>query len=108
MAIEEVAKENIEEKIPSHVITLNMYRQDKSLNEIAEERSLKITTVQDHIIKCFLEGLEVNLEEFIPQKYRDIIYETIKNIGAEKLRPIKEALPDEVDYMAIKAALCKL
>ncbi|KGK85985.1 DNA helicase RecQ [Clostridium sp. HMP27] len=105
---ENTQTECIEEKVPSHIITFNMYKEDKSLNTIAEERNLKITTVQDHIIKCFLEGLEVNLDEFIPERYRKLIYETIKNIGAEKLRPIKEALPDEVDYMAIKAALCKL
>lgn len=104
----DIQNECVEEKIPSHIISFRMYKEYKSLNKIAEERNLKITTVQDHIIKCFLEGLEVNLDEFIPEKYKNLIYETIKNIGAEKLRPIKEALPDEVDYMAIKAALCKL
>ncbi|QGU94704.1 hypothetical protein GOM49_05960 [Clostridium bovifaecis] len=52
--------------------------------------------MQDHIIKCYLEGLEVNLDDFIPSKYKELIYETIEKIGGEKLRPIKEALPEEV------------
>lgn len=96
------------EKIESHVITLNMYKEGKSIDEISTERDLKIVTVQDHIIRCALEGLDVNLDEFIPEKYRNVIYDTIKKIGGEKLKPIKEALPEEVDYMSIKAALCNM
>lgn len=98
----------VEEKLPSHIISFNMYKEGKNLDEICKERKLKITTVQDHIIKSYLEGLEVNLEDFIPIKYKDLIYETIKRIGGQKLRPIKDALPEEVDYMSIKAALCSM
>lgn len=97
-----------EEKIPSHVITFNMYKGGKPLDEISRERELKITTIQDHIIRCYLEGLEVNLDDFIPNEHKELIYETIKQVGGEKLRPIKDALPEEVDYMSIKAALCNL
>lgn len=103
-------EENIaeEEKIPSHILSYNMYKCGKTLEEICIERKLKTITVQDHIIKCYLEGLEVNLDDFIPSKYKELIYETIEKIGGEKLRPIKEALPEEVDYMSIKAALCAM
>jgi ATP-dependent DNA helicase RecQ len=31
----------------------------------------------------------------------------VEELGAQKLRPIKEALPEAVDYMAIKAAIAK-
>lgn len=95
------------EKTPSHVITLNMYNEGKSLKEIAKERGLSLSTVGEHIIRCKLEGFEVNLEAFIPKKFESEILKAIEEIGAEKLRPIKEALPEEVDYMAIKAVLCK-
>lgn len=48
------------------------------------------------------------LNPFIPQKYGQLIIQKIKEIGGMKLKPIKDALPDEVDYMAIKAAMCKI
>ncbi|KYH34581.1 ATP-dependent DNA helicase RecQ [Clostridium tepidiprofundi DSM 19306] len=97
-----------QEKIPSHEVTFNLYREGKSLKEISECRNLKIVTIQDHLIRCSVEGLDVNLDDFIPKKYEQLIYDTIKKIGAEKLKPIKEMLPDEVEYMAIKAAICKM
>ncbi|MCT4592979.1 MAG: DNA helicase RecQ [Anaeromicrobium sp.] len=96
-----------EEKIPSHVITLNMYKEGKSLKEISEERDMKIITINNHIIRCASEGLDVDLDDFIPSIYEEIIIEKINEIGAEKLKPIKEVLPDGVSYLAIKAVLCK-
>jgi ATP-dependent DNA helicase RecQ len=34
--------------------------------------------------------------------------QAIEKTGAQKLKPIKEALPPEVDYFAIRAVLCKM
>lgn len=96
------------EEIPSHVITLNMFNEGKSLKEIAESRSFKFTTIEDHIMRCALEGMDVDLDSLIPEQYEKAIIEAIENVGAEKLKPIKEILPEEVSYTAIKAALCKI
>lgn len=96
-----------EEKVPSYVITYNMYKQGKSVADIIDERKLKSLTVQDHILKCAYEGFDVNLDDFIPKKHEALIIEVIKKIGASKLKPIKEALPEEIDYLAIKAAIFK-
>ncbi len=96
-----------EEKIPSHVITFNMYREGKSLKAISNERDIKQLTINNHIIRCAEEGLDVDLNEFIPSKYESLIIETIESLGTERLKPIKEELPDEVEYLAIKAVICK-
>lgn len=93
--------------IPSHVITLNMYKEGKSLEEISKERNLKIMTIEDHIMRCSLEGMDVNLDLFIPNKYEECISEAIKKVGAASLRSIKEIVPEEVSYTTIKAVLCK-
>ncbi|KZL91185.1 DNA helicase RecQ [Clostridium magnum] len=96
------------EEIPSHVITLNMFNEGKSLKEITELRNLKFTTIEDHIMRCVLEGMDVDLDSIIPKQYEEAIIEAIKKAGAEKLKPIKEILPEEVSYTAIKAVLCKI
>jgi ATP-dependent DNA helicase RecQ len=96
------------EEVPSHVITLNMFKDGKSLKEITEIRGLKFTTIEDHIMKCALEGMEVDLDSLIPEEYEKAIIEAIEKVGAEKLKPIKEILPQEVNYTAIKAVLCKI
>lgn len=96
-----------EEDVPSHVISLNMYKEGKSIEEISKIRELKVQTVQDHIIKCFEEGLNVDLESLIPEGQEQLVLNIVKKIGAKKLKPIKEALGDKVSYTTIKAVICK-
>ena len=96
-----------EDKVPSYVITYNMYKEGKSIEDIMCERKLKSLTVQDHILKCAYEGFDVNLDDFIPKHHEALIIEVIEKIGASKLKPIKEALPKEIDYLAIKATIFK-
>lgn len=106
IAITQADKEK-EDKVPSHIVTLNMYNEGKSLDEISQRRGLKLLTVQDHLMRCGLEGLEVNWDIFIPEKYEKLILEKIQEAATDRLKPIKELLPNEVDYNAIKAVLCK-
>jgi len=94
-------------KSKTHVVTFELYKNGLSINKIAANRNLSPKTIQDHLLKCAEEGLGVDLDSFIPQEYSDLIYEKIRVLGTSKLRPIKEALPEDVDYMAIKAAICK-
>lgn len=94
-------------KSKTYAVTFELYKNGLSISKIAENRNLSPKTIQDHLLKCAEEGLGVDLDSFIPQEYSDLIYEKIRILGTSKLRPIKEALPEDVDYMAIKAAICK-
>ncbi|WML36973.1 DNA helicase RecQ [Clostridium sp. OS1-26] len=95
------------EKIKTHMVTYNLYKEGKSLKDISKERGLGITTIQEHIFKCLMDGMEINIDDFIQKPYENLILEAIKNIGGNKLKPIKDALPQEVDYMSIKAVWYK-
>jgi ATP-dependent DNA helicase RecQ len=97
----------VKDDIPSHIVTLDMFRAGRSIEEIVKERELKIVTVQDHIIRCATEGHEVDWSLLIPEEQEPLILAAIEEHGGEKLKPLKDALPPEVDYMAIKAVLCK-
>lgn len=92
---------------PSHVITWEKFKSGQTLAEIARDRKLKPVTLQDHLIRCAQEGYPVDWDSMIPKEYEALILEKIEELGAERLKPLKEALPDEVDYLAIKAVLCK-
>ena len=97
----------VKDETPSHVVTLEMFRAGRTIEEIVTERGLKIVTVQDHIIRCATEGHEVDWSLLIPEEQEPLILAAIEEHGSEKLKPLKDALPPEVDYMAIKAVLCK-
>lgn len=96
-----------EVKVKTHIITYNLYKEGKSLDEIVKERNLSIVTIQQHLFKCLDEGMDVNIDDFIPKDYEEIILNAIKKIGGNKLKPIKEVLPPEVDYMWIKSVWYK-
>lgn len=94
-------------KDPSYLKTYHLFLQGKTIPEIARERNLKRGTIEDHLLRAGLEGLELDWDQFIPAEYEELIMQKIKELGAHKLRPVKEELPDSVDYMAIKAAIVK-
>lgn len=94
-------------EIPSHLMTLKLYQAGHSLEEIAAERDLKPVTIQEHLVRCSLEGREIDWSPLIPAEYEDLILEKITELGAAKLKPLKDALPEEVSYAAIKAVICK-
>lgn len=92
----------------SYRITHELYLQGKSVDEIADERDLTRMTVENHLLKCMEEGLEIHYRDFVPEAYEAEIIEAIKASGGTLLKPIKEVLPLEVSYTAIKFVLAKL
>lgn len=106
---EQLTKVQLPKSAPrdSHKLTYELYSLGRSLDEIADERELTRMTVENHLIKCIHEGLEVNYADFIPMEYEAQIIEAIQECGATLLKPIKECLPEEISYTAIKFAVAK-
>ncbi|KOR24644.1 DNA helicase RecQ [Clostridium sp. L74] len=103
----ENTKSNKESKIKTHILSYNLYKEGKTIKEIADERKLKAITIQEHLFKCISEGMEVNLDKFIKKDYEQLILDTIKKVGGTKLKPVKDELPAEIDYMCIKSVWYK-
>ncbi|MDQ0247435.1 ATP-dependent DNA helicase RecQ [Bacillus fengqiuensis] len=91
----------------SHIVSYEMYKQGHSFRDIAKERELSPQTVENHLFRCINDGMEVNWEELLPSQYEPLIEQAIEAVGAEKLKPIKEQLPDEVSYFMIKVYMAK-
>ncbi|HAN09150.1 MAG TPA: DNA helicase RecQ [Clostridiales bacterium] len=94
-------------KEASYVITANLYLKLRDLDAVAKERNLKPMTIQDHIISAYLEGFQFDINEFIPNGEENLVVEAIKEVGTEKLRPIKDLLPEDVSYLTIRAVIAK-
>lgn len=92
---------------PSHIESYKMFQSGKSLKEIAEIRSLGERTIEGHIFKAFQDGFPIAWNIFITDAEEQIILEQQKQLDEPKLKPLKEALPEEITYLKIKAALVK-
>ncbi|WP_409347291.1 DNA helicase RecQ [Paenibacillus sp. MBLB4367] len=95
------------DKQSSHRVSWQMFAEGLSPDDIAKERGMGLITVQDHIIRCALEGCEIDWRELIPAGQEELVLEAVERLGADKLRPIKDALPPEIDYFTIKAVIAK-
>ncbi|EJQ71157.1 DNA helicase RecQ [Bacillus mycoides] len=88
----------------SHLETYEMYKQGIDLDEIAKERSLSRQTIENHLIRCFEDGMEVDWNSFVPAEYEALIETAVQNAEGG-LKSIKDQLPNEVSYFMIRAYL---
>ncbi|MDP4114150.1 MAG: helix-turn-helix domain-containing protein, partial [Bacillota bacterium] len=91
----------------THAVTYEMYRNGLSIAEIAEKRGFTVNTIEGHLLDCHFSGLEVDLSAFIDPSKEDLIVEAVKKAGGGKLKPIKESLPEEISYSAIRYVIRK-
>lgn len=89
----------------SHLDTYKLHQEKLTVSEIAARRELVESTVENHLIQCIQQGMEVDYELLIPAQYIDELERAVAEAGRDKLKPIKELLPDEVSYFMIKAFL---
>ncbi len=96
------------EKIDTKIISYNMFTEGKSIDDIAKEREMTRQTIEKHLVSCFKLGMEIDLEREINTQFEDIIYDAIKKVGTERLRNIKDILPNDVTYLDIRYYIAKL
>ncbi|MGV2448471.1 UNVERIFIED_CONTAM: hypothetical protein FO527_31390, partial [Bacillus sp. ATCC 13368] len=66
-------------------------------------RGLSAISIENHLLKCAEEQLDIKWDEIFLEKEFDLVLETAKQLDSEKLKPIKEALPEHISYIMIKA-----
>ncbi|WP_066365192.1 DNA helicase RecQ [Neobacillus fumarioli] len=86
----------------SHLETLKLYQSGLSIAEIAKEQGLAISTVETHLLQCAQQSLEADFTRLIPDEYIPLLENAVAEAGRERLKPIKELLPEEVSYFMIK------
>ncbi len=98
---------NTSEKVKSYEVTCQLYFEGKTIKEIAEERSLAMTTVEGHLFEGYQSGLKINIDDFIDKENEKLILEAIKKATTGKLKEVKEALPENISYTEIRAVYAK-
>jgi ATP-dependent DNA helicase RecQ len=92
----------------SQLQTLDLYLRGLNLAEIAIERSMRESTITDHLIKTLECGYEVNLDRIVAVERQQAIEQAINAVGADRLTPIREHLGDSYSYEEIKLVRAKL
>lgn len=86
--------------------TFKLYKEGFTVEEIAENRGLKSTTIFSHLSKLYLEGKDVSLDEFIEADTLALVANAKKVLKNETtLKPYFEFLEEKVPYEKIRVAL---
>ena len=75
------------------------------MKEIAKQRELNLQTIENHLLRCGEEQLEVDWTKFIKPEDQVKVVKAIEKVGMDKLKPLKEELPEEISYFMIKVAI---
>lgn len=76
-----------------------------TVSDLVEELALTEQTIIKHLIRAQEEGFELRLWENVDEEARQLIFEAANELGRERLKPIKEALPEHITYQDIHFAL---
>jgi len=99
-------KKKPKNSMSTHMISLSMYNDGLTIDEIASQRRLKDVTIEDHLLKCAESG-QIEWDEFITDQEEQVVLEVVKKVGTSRLRTIKNLLPEDISYFVIKAAIGK-
>ncbi|WAH36555.1 DNA helicase RecQ [Alicyclobacillus dauci] len=98
---------NVADETPSHIQSFELFQAGKEVEEISSERGLSTITIEGHLIRCAQEGHPIDWARIFSEPAEAQILTAIDAVGSDKLKPIKEALPDDISYFMIRAVIAK-
>lgn len=93
-----------EKKIPTKTITFQLFKEGKTIKQIAKERGLVISTIESHL-SHFVKSGEVDILEIIDEDKVARIREALKEVHADTVVPVKKHLGDDYSYGEIRMVL---
>lgn len=102
-----VRKKRNSDEGPSHMVSYKLFQSGKTIKEIAAIREFTTLTVENHIFKAYKEGHPLAWNIFFNEEEEKNVLAAREVVKIEKLKPLKEALPEGYDYTKIKAVLVK-
>jgi transposase len=94
---EEESEEIAVVKKTTYDVTLELWKKDMSIEEIAQERDLAISTIEGHLAK-FVKSGEVEMEALVDPEKIAIIQELFQECGPINLSEAREILGEEYSY----------
>jgi ATP-dependent DNA helicase RecQ len=87
--------------------TARLYQDGFNVDQIVESRNLKRRTIVDHLARWYQDGGDLKIRDFVSSSEQSLILDAIKKVGTNKLKPIKQTLPETIDYDKIKLVLAQ-
>jgi ATP-dependent DNA helicase RecQ len=86
----------------TELTTLKLHQQGMSIDEIAQERSIKATTVIRHLSDLIEKNEVIDISLLVPVNKQQVIWKVLDILGDVALTPIKEYLGDDYSFDEIR------
>ncbi|WP_276479447.1 helix-turn-helix domain-containing protein [Paraflavitalea pollutisoli] len=85
-------------------ISLRLFKEGNSIDTIAAQRGMAISTIEGHLIQFIASG-ELEVSQLVPEHKIGPILLALKETGGHSSTPVKEKLGDDYSYGEIKAVM---
>ena len=92
------------EKGESHRESLRLYKEGKTIEDIAKERSMAVSTIEGHLAS-FIPSGEVKIDDFLNENELTEIKKVMDKFDNLQLGPIKSELGDKFTYGQLRMAM---
>ena len=99
--------EESETLLERYLETYNLYKQEYTLTEMAEERNFTKSTIINHLDKCQEIGYRIDWSRFLDNNVERYIMDMVNKLDTDSLKEIKENLDESISYEEIRLALIK-
>jgi hypothetical protein len=103
-------KESSDEKKPkvdTKAESFRLYREGRSVDEIARERAFTIQTIEGHLAHYVQSG-EIKISELVSREKIVLIEPVVKNFSGGSITPLKEKLGSNISFGEIRLVLAWL
>jgi uncharacterized protein YpbB len=87
--------------------TLHLISEGKTINDITKIRSLKRSTIEDHVVELAIHHAGFDSAPYVNSEQEKMILGTVDKLKTKRLREIKTALDDAITYFQIRLVLAK-
>jgi ATP-dependent DNA helicase RecQ len=86
----------------SQMVTLQLYQQGLSIEEIAEKRGYAPSTILTHLSELIEKNQPIDLNRLVAAERQKPIWQAIQNVGTNSLRSLREQLGEDYSYGEIR------
>jgi DNA polymerase III delta prime subunit len=92
------------EKQDTKEVSFGLYKEKKTIEEIAKERGMAVTTIEGHLAHYAGLGM-VDIQLFVSEEKRSNIITVAKTLDTTLFGPIKQSLGEDYSYTEIRFAM---
>jgi ATP-dependent DNA helicase RecQ len=90
----------------TYIETLNLFRRGLTMEQMATERGIAVSTIAAHLAKLYEKGEDIDLHKFVTERDKVMARQAWRASGySDQMSKIKEQVGDSLDYATLNLAL---